>query len=518
MLVHRFLETNAEAHSYREALVHLDGRISYIELERSANRLANYLIDSGIKSGGRVAILLDSSINYVISYFAVLKAGGVVVALNTATTSRIIKNIINDCTPTVMIIHKQYAHFLKDIIDDLESVETLIIDGHYEKLERKKSLQTMNFLDIQLSGETKRPSVNITPQDIASIIYTSGTTGNPKGVTLSHRNLEANTDSIVEYLDLTYEDKVMAILPFFYSYGNSLLLTHIRVGGCLVIDSRFAYPNVVLEIMSREKVSGFSGVPSTFAILMHKSKIHDYRWDHLRYLTQAGGPMTPALTLKIMEAIPHVKIFVMYGQTEASARLSWLEPERLLEKIGSIGKGIPGVTLTVRDDNGKLCPVGETGEIVAQGDNIMTGYWNQPEETAKVLKPDGLHTGDLARIDEDGYLYIVSRKSDMIKSGAHRISPKEIEEILAEYDDIIESAVIGVPDEILGENIKAIIVLKDGSTATQKDILKHCRINLPTFKIPKIVEFRDSLPKTSSGKIKKHVLVSEHIDKQKERG
>ncbi|MEE9553779.1 MAG: class I adenylate-forming enzyme family protein [candidate division Zixibacteria bacterium] len=517
MLVHQFLETNAELHSHREALVHLDDRVTYIELERGANRLANFLIDSGLKPGDRIAILLDSSINYVISYFAVLKGGGIVVALNTATTSRIIKNILSDCTPSAIIVHKQYAHFLTDIIDDLESVETLVIDGHFERLERKKNLRIESYCEIQLNGDTKRPSINISSDDTASIIYTSGTTGNPKGVTLTHSNLRANTDSIVEYLSLTYEDKVMAILPFFYSYGNSLLLTHIRVGGCLVIDSRFAYPNVVLEIMSREKATGFSGVPSTFAILMHKSKIHDYPWNHLRYLSQAGGPMSPALTLKIMEAIPHVKIFVMYGQTEASARLSYLEPDRLLEKIGSIGKGIPGVTLTVKDDKGNICPVGETGEIIARGDNIMKGYWNQPEETARVLKPDGLHTGDLAKTDEDGYLYIVSRKSDMIKSGAHRISPKEIEEILAEHEDIIESAVIGVPDEIMGENIKAVIILKDKSNATQRDILKHCRINLPVFKIPKIVEFRENLPKTPSGKIKKHVLVSEHIQ-QKERG
>jgi acyl-CoA synthetase (AMP-forming)/AMP-acid ligase II len=486
MLVHQFLETNAETHSYREALVHLEGRISYIELERGSNRLANFLLKNGLQPGDRVGLLQDSSINYVISYFAVLKAGGVVVALNTATTSRILKNILSDCSPSAIIVNRQYAHFLKDIIDDLESVNTIVIDGHYERLERKKSISNGNFLEIQLNGDPMRQTVNISSDDLASIIYTSGTTGNPKGVVLSHRNLEANTDSIVEYLGLTYEDKVMAILPFFYSYGNSLLLTHMKVGGSAVVDSRFAYPNLILEIMSREKVTGFSGVPSTFAILMHKSKIHDYRWDHLRYLTQAGGPMTPALTLKIMEAIPHVKIFVMYGQA------------------------IPGVTLTVRDDKGKVCPPGKTGEIVAQGDNIMTGYWNQPGETSKVLKKDGLHTGDLAKTDEDGYLFIVSRKSDMIKSGAHRISPKEIEEILAEHNDVVESAVIGVPDEILGENIKAVVVLKQGSKATQRDILKHCRTNLPAFKIPKIVEFKDSLPKTSSGKIKKHVLVAEH--------
>jgi acyl-CoA synthetase (AMP-forming)/AMP-acid ligase II len=506
MLVHQFLESSAEQYAYNKAVIYLDGRINYIELERSSNKLANHFIANGIKPSDRVAILLNSSINYVIAYFAILKAGAVVVGLNTDTTSRILKSTLLDCSASAIVIDSRQGHHLADIIEELDHLNVMVIEGHYEKFEKRKALACAHFFEIQLNGDARRPEIPRMPNDLAQIIYTSGTTGNPKGVTLSHRNLEANTDSIVEYLNLTYKDKVMAILPFFYSYGNSLLLTHIRVGGSLVIDTRFAYPNVILETMSRERVTGFSGVPSNFAILMHKSDILSYRWDHIRYLTQAGGPMTPALTVNIMKTIPHVKIFIMYGQTEAAARLSYLEPDLLLEKIGSIGKAIPGVTLTVRDDKGNICPPGQPGEIVAQGDNIMMGYWNQPEETSKVLKPDGLHTADLARTDEDGFLYIVSRRSDMIKSGAHRISPKEIEEIIAEHDSVVESAVIGVPDEILGEALKAVIVLKQSAKTTEKDIIKHCRMNLPSFKVPKIVEFAETLPKTSSGKIKKFQL------------
>ncbi len=493
--------------------MHLESRINYIELEKSSNRLANFLMNAGSAPGDRIAILQDSSINYVISYFAVLKTGGIAVALNTATTSRILKNILSDCTPAAIIAQSQYAHFLKDLMNDLDSVKTIVLDGHYDGFGEKGSATIADFSDIQLSGDQEKPSVKISPGDPAAIIYTSGTTGNPKGVTLSHRNLEANTDSIIEYLGLTHEDKIMAILPFFYSYGNSLLLTHIKAGGTLVIDGRFAYPNVVLDIMSKERVSGFAGVPSTFAILMHKSNILNYNWDHLRYLTQAGGPMTPALTMRLMEAMPHIKIYIMYGQTEASARLSYLEPAKLLEKIGSIGKAIPGVELTVRDDKGAICPAGIVGEIVARGDNIMLGYWNRPDETAGVLKKDGLYTGDLAKIDEDGFFYIVSRKSDMIKSGAHRISPKEIEEIIAEHDGVLESVVVGVPDEILGEAIKAIIVARQGSALTEREIIMHCRNNLPAFKIPRIIEFRDDIPKTSSGKIRRHLLISRQEEK-----
>jgi acyl-CoA synthetase (AMP-forming)/AMP-acid ligase II len=379
----------------------------------------------------------------------------------------------------------------------------VITDGGYEKLEGGKMLSVAAYNQILEQAKSDNPAVDRSGDDLATIMYTSGTTGDPKGVMLTHRNLEANTESIVEYLGLTSDDKVMDILPLYYSYGLSLLLTHIRVGGTIVVDTRFTFPNVILDMMAREKVTGFAGVPTTFAILMNRSNFKKYSWDHLRYLTQAGGPMAPALTSRLIEAVPNVRLFVMYGQTEASARLSYLEPEKAVEKLGSIGKGIPGVTLTVRDENGNACPPGVVGEIVAQGDNIMLGYWNRPEETRKVLKPDGLHTGDLARCDEDGYLYIVGRNTEMIKSGAHRISPKEIEEIILEHEAVAETAVVGRRDPILGEAICAVVVLRDGQSVTEKDILIHCSQNLPAFKVPKYVRFAPSLPKTQSGKVQR---------------
>jgi len=511
MLIHQFLEENARLNPRNEALVYLDKRINYIELDRSANRLANYFLDNGIEPGDRIAILCEPSIDYAIAYFAILKAGCAVVGLNTATTSRIVKGLLNDCAALAVVVQHQYAHYIKEIADECPSLILKVMSGNYEEEGDQGNISSADFQEIQLEGSPEAPRLDIAAKDLATIIYTSGTTGNPKGVMLSHRNLEANTDSIVEYLHLTAHDKVMSVLPFYYSYGHSLLLTHIRVGGSVVIDNRFAYPNVVLDVMSREKVTGFSGVPSTFAILMHRSNFAKYNWEHLRYITQAGGPMTPALTSKLMETLPNTKIYVMYGQTEASARLSYLDPGNLVKKLGSIGQAIPGVTLTVRDENGQVCPPNTEGEIVASGDNIMLGYWNQPVETAKILKADGLHTGDLARCDDDGYLFIVGRNSEMIKSGAHRISPKEIEVILGEHEAVLESAVIGVPDEIMGESIKAVVVLKDGFTTSEKDIIKHCTINLPPFKVPKIVEFVETLPKTTSGKIQKHLLKNADI-------
>jgi long-chain acyl-CoA synthetase len=513
MLIHHSLEENAERFPYKDAAIQLGGRINYLELEAATNRLANHIIDLGIKPGDRICILLEPSINYIIAYFGILKAGAVVVSLNTQAAIRNFRNTLGNCQVSCLIVSKNLAHIVNEIYNDLPSLNFVISEGSNDCFPR--DIKTDFWLDIQLKSSPMRPTIARKENDIAQIIYTSGTTGSPKGVTLSHKNLHANTVSIVKYLDLRPDDRVMAILPFYYSYGNSLLLTHMYCGGSVVIDNRFAYPNIILEIMAQERVTGFSGVPSSFAILMHRSNIYNYRFEHLRYITQAGGPMSPALTQKIMKVLPHIKIYIMYGQTEASARLSYLEPDKLPEKIGSIGKAIPGVELIIKDEKGKVCKPGEVGEIIASGDNIMLGYWNQPEETKKVLKDDGLHTGDLARTDEDGYLYIVSRHSDMIKSGAHRISPKEIEEVIVEFPSIIESAVFGVPDEILGEAIVAYVVSKE--KVDINELRKFLCLNLATFNIPREIIQVESLPKTPSDKIKRFELAEQHKQKAKTR-
>ena len=254
--------------------------------------------------------------------------------------------------------------------------------------------------------------------------------------------------------------------------------------------------------MVKEGVTGLSGVPSTFALLLNRSSVRDYTFPSLRYLTQAGAAMAPTLAGKLTEIFPDTDIYIMYGQTEAAPRLSYLEPQRIHDKAGSIGKAIPGVTLEVCRKDGTPVSVGEVGEIVASGDNIMAGYWNQPEETAKVIRQGKLWTGDLARKDEEGFLYIEGRKSAIIKSGSHRIAPKEIETIIMQLDEVHEVAVVGKPDEILGEKIVAFIVLKTDRYLQAKEVVTYCRKFLPVFKAPHDVVFKSTLPKTSSGKVK----------------
>ena len=314
------------------------------------------------------------------------------------------------------------------------------------------------------STSSARVASDVGLDDLCAILYTSGSTGLPRGATLRHRDLAANTRQILAYLHLTADDSVLSVLPFHYSFGNSLLLTHFAVGGRVVIDNRFAYPSTVVDTLERSRVSGFSGVPSHYAILAEKTDFLHRGWPYLRYLTQAGGGMTAALTQRLIDELPsHVRLFVMYGQTEASPRLSYVPPERLREKLGSIWIPIPGVTLTIRDEHGRECAPGKVGEVVAAGENLMQGYWNDPAETALVLKADGLHTGDLGRKDDDGFIFLVDRIKNMIKVGANRVSPREIEDVIAEVAGVAEVCVAGVPDELLGEAVEAFVVVAPGA-------------------------------------------------------
>jgi long-chain acyl-CoA synthetase len=349
-----------------------------------------------------------------------------------------------------------------------------------------------------------RPATN-KGKDLAMILYTSGTTGKPKGVMLSHANLSANANSIIRYLKLKPSDRMMVILPFYYSYGTSLLTTHVRVGATLVIDNRFLYPNVVLDTMEKEKVTGLAGVPSHFAILLRKSALRKYKLSKLRYVTQAGSALTSEMIKEFISIFPKIKFYVMYGQTEATARLTYLAPKFLNKKIGSIGKAIPGVKIDILGDDGKKLGIGQIGEIVARGPNVMLGYWNSPAETKAALRKEGLYTGDLARLDNDGFLYLVSRKKEMIKSGANRISPFEIEEVVCQMPGVLECAAVGIKDEILGEAIK-LCVVKNGMDLTETNLLRFCQQNLSGYKVPRIIEFMSSLPKTSTGKIKRQEL------------
>lgn len=483
------------------AIVDGSSRVNYATLWERVRTVAGFLTEMNIGQGDRVALFLDNSVDYVVAYYAVLLSGGVVVAMNTAAKARDIDTWVRHSDASLLIAdanHPEYAAILERMAPTLPIIalgqDTASAPNRYAWVQATTAKAT-----VQHPGD-------LLEDGLAAIIYTSGTTGNPKGVTLTHRNLCSNTQSILQYLRLQPDDSIVNVLPFFYSYGNSILHTHLAVGARIVLEKSMLYPVQVLNRMVEERVTGFSGVPSTYSILLNRVTLGQFDLSSLRYMTQAGGPMAPADVHRLVSMLPKVRFFVMYGQTEASARLAYLPPEKLVDKLGSIGVPVPGVRIEIHGPDDRELEPHVPGELRAQGQNIMHGYWNDPETTQQVLRNGWLHTGDIAYRDEDGYLYIVGRATDMIKTGAHRISPKEIEEVVLELDGVAETVAIGVPDPMLGQAIKLIVVPKPGAELDMKGIQRHCRQNLASYKIPKFIEFSDSLPRTASGKVQRFKL------------
>ena len=518
MRLEQLLRHSSESYPDRLATVDQERDINYRDLQAAVDELASSLLKLVPNPGSRVALLIENSIEYTISFFGILQAGLVVVPLDTSATADTLRFILMNCDVKLLIAQSRYRRLLAGVFQDDSPVEIMLCDS---ALNLGKHSPRMFVYDTLLRFDTTGvPSAphdsgvgnlitslrNGREHELAAIFYTSGSTGTPKGVMLSHLNLVSNTLATIEYLRLTHVDRTLVILPFYYIYGNSLLLTNIACGACLVIDNRFMYPETVLNTLEEQHCTGLSGVPSNFMILLGKSTLTNRKLPDLRYFTQAGGAMAPDITRQLMTAFPEKEIYIMYGQTEAAPRVTYLPPARLSEKLGSIGIPLSGITVTIIDDQGRSLPPGKTGELVVAGDNVMMGYWRQPGEETEVLRDGVLYTGDLGYKDEDGYIFIVGRKKEIIKSGGNRVSVKEVEECLVANQSILEACVIGVPDPLLGEAIKAVVVLKPGASADEKEIMLHCRRSLADFKVPKIINIVDSLPKYQSGKINRQLL------------
>jgi len=505
-LTNHFLEDSAKSFPDKVALIHEDVRATYGQINAKANQLARSLINQGVTKGDRVALILENCLEYVISYYGVTKAGGVVAPLNTDLKPDGLRPLLGELTPKVVISSSRFERILKATDLSTFKVQALLLRD--PKLKWSFALFPVLPLDDLISDEeSSNLGIQIEESALASIIYTSGSTGKPKGVMLSHCNIVSNTHSICQYLYLTEKDIQMVVLPFFYVMGKSLLNTHFAVGGAIVINNKFAFPATVIKQMADEEVTGFSGVPSTYAYLLHRSPLVDYRGklDSLRYCSQAGGHMSRRIKEELQRSLPeHTEIFIMYGATEASARLTYVEPGRFEDKMDSIGKPIPGVTLRVLDEKGQEVFIGQTGEFVAAGSNIMQGYWKQPKATRSVLDQDGYHTGDLGFQDREGYFYVTGRKDNLVKVGGHRINPQEIEDVFMATGLVLEAVVLGIPDELLGQRLVAVVVPR-GEECSEKEILNRCAQRLPKHKLPGKVKLVRALPKSTSGKIERNM-------------
>jgi len=493
------------------AFVRGERATSYAELERDSNRFADGLRQLGVRRGDRVALVLDGEVEYLVAYYGIAKAGAVVVPLCADTRTGPLMHALGHSQASAVVIAGSNLRYLSGHTERLPELRAIVAHGKGD-LASFGSLAGASFEQLIGSGEDRCPDAG-GGDELLSITYTSGTTGSPKGVMLAHRNLVANVRSIVEYLSLSERDRVAMVLPFYYVYGNSVLHTHLCAGGTVVQAGSMTFPVQVLKTIERERCTGFSGVPATFARLLD-ADLGAHELGSLRYLTQAGAAMTPALTERLRAAFPTARIFVMYGQTEAGARLAYVPPEDLARKLGSAGKAIPGVTLQIEDRDGNEMPRGSLGEVVARGENVMLGYWNDSAASSDALRGGALHTGDLAVMDEEGFIFIQGRESEMIKSGAHRIGPSEIESVVGRVPGVRTCAVVGVPDALLGQAIAAFIV-PDGSVAIDKQaVLRACLADLPRFKLPEHVFVLPELPQTHNGKVQRKALVEWYLAQQ----
>ena len=492
------LEAAVRAAPGAHALATRDTTWTYRELASAIDAAQRALCSRSARRGSRIALLMSNSPQYVALYYGIMAAGRVAVPLNTQERRRLLTQQIKHCGASLLCGDPAHSEWAGVSVDAAEyGVDVMQVP----RLTGPDAAAM--FIDSLRASARGEPYAQIDPDEPAAIFFTSGTTGRPKGVVLSHRNLASNAAAIAAYLNLSGSDRGFCVLPTHSSYGNSVLNSHLVRGARLAFEDSLAFPQVILQRMQDEAITGFAGVPSTFNVLKAQTRLRNFDLRALRYITQAGGAMPRALITWLREELPAARLYLMYGQTEATARLTYLPPERLSEKPGSVGIPLDGVEIDVLRAGRKAVPM-EVGEIRVRGPNVMLGYWQDTEATAQVLRDGWLYTGDLGHHDSEGYLYIDGRVSDLIKTGAYRVSPDEIEEVIATLAGVREVGVTAVADAVLGHAIKAVIVA-DG-TLDAKRVQAHCRAHLAGYKVPKVIEFASVLPRTASGKLQRSKL------------
>jgi amino acid adenylation domain-containing protein len=526
-LVHQFLEYSAKRLPEKVALICGERHLTYKEINKKADRLAVALRDMGVQRQDRVAIFLDNSAESVIALFGILKAGAIFLMLSATMKAKKLNYILQDSGTRVLISHSNKARVIKDMLEVANDLDHIIwcstkapsFISQPTTLNPQTTKHSMLTEILSINSSCLRPTSGLDHKpfahrcidlDLATIIYTSGSTGDPKGVMSAHYNVISAARSITTYLENVENDIILNALPLSFDYGLYQLLMTFLVGGTLVLEKSFVYPVRVLEKIVQEKVTGFPLVPTMAAFILQMD-LEKFDFSSLRYISNTAAALPISHILKLRKKFADVKIFSMYGLTECK-RVSYLPPKEIDRRPESVGIPMPNEEVFIVNDCGQELGPDEIGELVVRGSNVMQGYWNSPTETAHRFRPGRnrsdtmLYTGDLFKKDEEGYLYFVARKDDLIKTKGERVSPKEIENTLCELDKVIEAAVIGVADDFYGQAIKAFVVVKEGSSLSKNQILKYCSQNMEPFMVPKYVEFRDSFPKSPSGKIDKKQL------------
>lgn len=522
----------------KTAIIFYGKKISYRELNSEVNRLATALIALGVEKGDRVGLMLPNLPQAVMGYYGILKAGAIVVEISPLYVERELKHLIVDSGAQVIIaldifyprieavingVHLE-AIILTGVRDYLPPILKLLypikakMEGQWIKV--KKTRSVYDFKDLIRRSRDDDPCIDVRPDNTALLQYTGGTTGIPKGVVLTHRNLMVNLLQCAHWMPALKkgEEVFLGVIPFFHVYGMTACMNFcIYLASTVVILPKFKVEEV-LKSIARYKTSVFMGVQAMYVAINNYEKVKGYDLSSIKVCISGAGPLHAEVQERF-EGLTRGKLVEGYGLTEASP-VTHCNPIFGMRKKGSIGLPFPDTEARVVDpvDGKKDMPAGEIGELIVKGPQVMMGYWMRTDETNSVLRDGWLYTGDLARMDQDGFFYIVERKKDMIKTGGENVYPREVEEVLFRHPKIKEAVVVGIPDEFRGELIKAYMVLKDGESATVEEITDFCKKEMAGFKVPRALEFRKELPKTLVGKVLRRVLLEEEREKMKRQG
>lgn len=472
------------------ALVSGAASLSYAELDRAADGLAAGLRGIGVGRGDRVALVLPNGPQMAIAVYGVVRAGAAFSPINPATTPRKLARILEDVGAAAVLCDGERQEAATDAVDE----DTPVIGD----------------VDEVIEPAAPSPEPMIGP-DLAAVIYTSGSTGEPKGVTLTHANMSFVADSIIEYLEMGQSDRVLCVLPLSFGYGLYQLLTCVRAGATLVLEPGFGAPGRIVQLLEEERITGFPAVPTIFGVLLSLRGLADRRLPDLRFLTNAGAGLPEPVVRSLRAAIPGARIYLMYGQTECQ-RVCYLPPDQVDAKPTSVGIPIPGTEAWIEDEDGNPVGPGTVGELIVRGPHVMQGYWGDGEPSRERLRTGRwpwereLVSGDLFRCDEEGYLYFVSRRDDIIKSRGEKVAPREVEDALHAFAGVQEAAVVGVPDRLLGEALHAHVAPRAGCELDPKALRRHCAGLLESHMVPQRVTVHAELPRIGAGKIDRRAL------------
>jgi acyl-CoA synthetase (AMP-forming)/AMP-acid ligase II len=507
------LLTSAENFPSKTAIIAKSKEYSFSELSDSAQKLANYLVHSGIRKGDRVAIYMNNSWQCVVSIYGVTLAGAAFLVINPQTKADKLSYILNDSGAKTLISENGLKHELTLALADSETIQEVIITGLNQEKNIQPGIKSSSFEEVQTDPGSRAIMPNIIPNDLAALIYTSGSTGFPKGVMMTHQSMVFTSWSLIEYLRLTEDDRMILLSPLAFDYGLYQLLMAVTIGGSLIAEQSFIFQSTIYKQIEKYKPTVFPGVPTIYAMLTAANKKSDLAFDCIKKVTNTAAALPAEFIPDLKKIFPNALIFKMYGLTECK-RVCYLEPELVDIKPASVGKAIPGTEVFLLSPEGEPVPPNERGILHIRGPHVMLGYWHKDDLSKEMLKPGSLPgervlcSNDWFTMDEEGFLYFQGRNDDIIKTRGEKVSPVEIENVIYKIIGVKEVAVIGIPDDIMGESIVAFVTTYPDAGLVEMDIQKECASKLENFMVPQKIIFLDEMPKSTNGKIDKKTLKS----------